>query len=140
VLPQLTDHIVFDRWPKMGTSTLAQWGLTCLRRLRRAFGAEQGMFASARVAISIVPKDIADTIPFTLGQCAEPRDRFSYIHAIERPHATARMLLGPRKYYMLKAFIGFWLVVTSVLLIALTVYYSLQVKSQVLGSGSSRRI
>jgi len=125
-LGSLTDTVVFDRWPKvkdpMPTCSCSLW-----RRMTRGLDLDRSTFACMKIGIQVVPKDQADSIPFTTGQFSTPRDRFSYVSALENPNGTARMLLGPTRYYKLKAFVGFWIVVIGLLLLASTVYYILMV-------------
>jgi len=126
-LGSLTDTIVFDRWPKLKepipTVSCGLW-----RRIGRKFRLDKNMFASMKIGIQIVPKDQADSIPFQTGQFAAPRDRFSYVSAIENPNGTARMLLGPTRWLKIRAFMGFWIVVIGLLILAATIYYILMVK------------
>lgn len=122
----LTDTIVFDRWPKveepMPTCSCAWW-----RRLKRKLKADKKMFATMKIGISIVPKCEADKEPFEDGQFSMPRDRFSYVTAMENPNATAKMLLGPTRWLKLRIFVGFWIVVIGLLILFMTIYFIMQV-------------
>merc|ERR1712113_917240 len=99
-------------------------------RMRRKFDVNRRMFASMKVGVQIIPKCDAESIPFQVGQFAEPRDRFSYITALENPNATAKMLLGPTRWLKIRVFFCFWIVVLGVLLLAMAVFFVLQVKNE----------
>jgi len=133
-LGPLTDTVIFDRWPPVEKQGLnLPRGCCSCKRLKRRLGKNKSMFARLKIGVQVLPKTVAESIPFPRGQFQEPRNRFSYINAIENPNATAKMLIGPTRWLKIRGLAAFVIMSVFLLIASAILYYIMEIKHLSLG-------